>query len=137
MRLLIKKLLGNETKLDKRNKAKEIEVLNTLLTDLKENTHDWTYTGYNYSTMRDINIINDVKNIAIIIPGSAPIRTMADIRIRFHLRDIAKYHETDENTVELSISGKHVTNFLIETEECLDVRGKELDFFNNQIEEKL
>ena len=137
MRWLIKKLLGNETKLDKHNKVKEIGVLNTLLFDLKENTHDWTYTGYNYSTMRDINIVNDVKNIAIIIPGSGPMRTMADIRIRFHIRDIAKYHETDENTVELSISGNHVTDFLIKTEECLDVRGKELDFFNNQIKTKL
>lgn len=128
---------ARESALDKRNRIKEASVLNMLLNDMTDNPHNWTYNGPDFSALRSPAIINDRKGMAIILSGDKRMRDTTSIAIHFCLRDVAKYREVDENTVVLGMYGKHVSKFLAKAEDCLDVRGKELDFFNNQIKAKL
>jgi len=123
--------------IDKRNKEKEIELLNDLLQDIKNNTHAWTYTSYNMSSMAAASIINDVKNIAIIIGQNSMLRTTASIAISYGLKDITEYNKNTTDNVCTHIQGKHVTDFCIEVEDCLDTRGHELNHFKEQIKSKL
>ncbi len=122
---------------DKRNKEKEIELLTDLLQDIKSNTQDWTYTGYNMSSMASASIINDVKNIAIVIGQSSMLRDTTSIAISYGLKDITKYNQHTTDNVCTHIQGKHVTDFCIKIEDCLDTRGHELNHFKEQIKSKL
>lgn len=122
--------------IDKRNKQKEIALLNNLLQDIRDNTHHWIYTGYNEMSMVNMSIINDVKNIAIITDESALLRTTASISIIFGLKDITKYRPKADN-ISIHMQGKHVTDFCIQIESTLDSRGHELDLFKKQIKSKL
>ena len=123
--------------IDKRNKQKEITLLNELLQDIRDNTHNWIYTGYNHSSMANMSIINDVKNVAIITGEGTLLRTTASIAVIFGLKDITKYRHNDDNNISVHIEGKHVIDFCIQVEEALDSRGHELDLFKKQIKNKL
>lgn len=141
----LKLYFGNKEKLvkireypiDKRNRQKELDLLDTILQDVKDNTHHWTYTGYNMSSQASACVINDVKNIAIIIGESSILRNTTTIAINFGQKDIAKYREISEDNISVHMQGKHVTNFCIQIEDTLDSRGHELDFFKEQITNKL
>jgi hypothetical protein len=122
---------------DKRNKQKEIELLADLLQDIKDNTHAWTYTNYDHSSMASSSIINDVKNIAIVIGQSSMLRTTTSIAVSYGLKDITKYNTHTPDNVCTHIQGRHVTEFCIQVEDCLDTRGHELDHFKEQIKSKL
>ena len=126
-----------EYPIDKRNKQKELDLLCTLLQDIKDNTHHWTYTGYNMSSQASACIINDVKNIAIIISESGMLRTASAIAVNFGQKDIAKYRETSADNLSIHMQGRHVTSFCIQVEDILDSRGHELDFFKEQVKNKL
>lgn len=134
----VKKILVTikEYPIDKRNRQKEIDLLNNLLQDIKDNTYAWTYTGYNYSSMASMSIINDVKNIAILLDETMLLRTATTIFVHFGMKDIAKYKQNNDN-ISIRIRGEHVTKFCIQIEEALDSRGHELDLFKEQINNKL
>ncbi len=126
-----------EYPIDKRNRNKEKELLDDLLQDIKDNTHAWTYTNYNMSSMAAASIINDVKNIAIVIGQSNMLRTTTNIAVSYGLKDITKYNQHTTDNVCTHIQGKHVTDFCIQVEDCLDTRGHELNYFKEQIKSKL
>lgn len=126
-----------EYPIDKRNKQKEIALLNDILQDIKDNTHNWTYAGYNDLSMANMSIINDVKNIAIIVGEPTLLRTASSIAVNFGLKDITEYKHYNNNNISIHMQGKHVTDFCIEAEDALDSRGHELDFFKKQIKNKL
>jgi len=123
--------------IDERNKEKEKELLASLLQDIKANTYEWMYTVYNPSSMAASSIINDVKNIAIIVGQNSMLRTATTIVISYGIKDIAKYNTHSTDNVCTHIQGKHVTDFCINVEDCLDTRGHELDHFKEQIKSKL
>jgi len=127
-----------EYPIDKRNRQKELDLLDSLLEDIKDNTHHWTYTGYNISSQANACIINDVKNIAIIMnETSGLLRTTSSIAVNFGQKDIANYRETSAENLSIHMQGKHVTAFCVQVEDTLDSRGHELDFFKEQITNKL
>ena len=127
-----------EYPIDKRNRQKELDLLDSLLEDIKNNTHHWTYTGYCISSQASACIINDVKNIAIIMnETSGLLRTTSSIAVNFGQKDIANYRETSGDNLSIHMQGKHVTNFCVQVEDTLDSRGHELDFFKEQIKNKL
>jgi len=132
-----KKVKVKNYPIDKRNKEKEIELLANLLQDIKDNTYAWTYTTYDMSSMAAASIINDVKNIAIVIGSQSMLRTTNSIAVSYGLKDITKYNQHSTDNVCVHIQGKHVTDFCVQVEDCLDTRGHELDYFREQIKSKL
>jgi hypothetical protein len=131
------KVSTKEYPIDKRNKEKEKELLDNLLQDIKVNTHAWTYTTYNMSSMAAASIINDVKNIAIVVGQNSMLRTTTSIAVSYGLKDITKYNQHTTDNVCTHIQGRHVTEFCIQVEDYLDTRGHELDHFKDQIKSKL
>ena len=128
-----------EYPIDKRNMKKEKELLADLLEDIKNNAYAWTYTNYDLSSMTSSSIINDVKNIAIIVgQGSGNLlRTTKSIAVSYGLKDITKYNQHTTDNVCIHLHGKHVTDFCIQVEDHLDTRGLELDYFKEQVKRKL
>jgi hypothetical protein len=127
----------NEFPVDERNREKEKNLLADLLQDIRDNTCAWTYTGYDHSSMASASIINDVKNIAIVIGQSSMLRTTNSIAVSYGLKDITKYNQHTTDNVCVHIQGKHVTEFCIQVEDYLDTRGHELSHFQEQIKSKL
>lgn len=126
-----------EYPIDKRNKQKEVDFLNDLLQDIQDNTHNWTYTGYNHSSMASMSVINDVKNIAIILNEPSLLRNASAVAVNFGQKDISEYRSLSGDNISIHMQGKHVTEFCIQVEDALDSRGHELDFFKEQIKNKL
>lgn len=123
--------------IDKRNREKEKELLADLLQDIKNNTYAWTYTGYNMGNMAAGTIINDVKNIAIVVSQNKLLREASSIAVSYGLKDITKYNQHSTDNVCVHIQGRHVTDFCVQVEDCLDTRGHELDHFKEQVKKKL
>ena len=82
-------------------------------------------------------IINDVRNVAIILGENNMLRNTSAIAVNFGQKDIARYREHHVDNLSIHMQGKHVTNFCIQIEDALDSRGHELDFFQDQITNKL
>ena len=136
-KLTDKKIKIKQYPIDKRNREKEIELLADLLQDIKDNTYAWTYTTYAMSSMAAASIINDVKNIAIVIGTQNMLRTTTSIAVSYGLKDITKYNQHSTDNVCVHIQGRHVTDFCVQVEDCLDTRGHELDHFKEKIKSKL
>ena len=113
------------------NKKKEIRLLNKIMNDIKKNPDEWIPIAYNPSELKDASIVNDKKNMAIVL------RDGSTVAIKMNIQSAAKYRETDINTVVTQISGTHVQKFKQKAEEYIDSRGKELNFFENLLNEKL
>jgi len=113
------------------HRRKEIRLLSKLANEIKNNPDEWIPVAYNPSELKDASIINDKKNIAILLKDNDT------IAIKVNIKSAAKYRETDEHTLVTQIYGEHVRKFRQQAEEYIDSRGKELTFFEDLLNEKL
>ena len=116
----------------KSHKRKEIRLLNKLANDIKQNPNEWIPIAYNPGELKDASIVNDKKNMAIILQSQG-----SSIAIKMNIKSADKYRETDIDTLATHISGAHVREFIQQAEEYIDSRGKELNFFEDLLNKKL
>lgn len=114
------------------HKRKEIQLLNKLATDIKQNPNEWIPIAYSMSTMTDASLVNDKKSMAIILSSEG-----SSISLKMNIKSADKYRETDIDTLVTHISGTHVRKFKQRAEEYIDSRGKELNFFEDLLNKKL
>jgi hypothetical protein len=114
------------------HKRKETQLLNRLATDIKQNPNEWIPIAYSMSQMKDASLVNDKKNMAIILSSEG-----SSIALKMNIKSADKYRETDIDTLVTQISGAHVRKFKQQAEEYIDSRGKELTFFEDLLNKKL
>jgi len=120
------------TKQQKINKRKEQTLLDYISNDIKQNTHEWTPVAYNMMEMKDASLINDKKNMAVIMHGDGD-----KVIIKINIKATHKYKEEDEETIATVIAGAHAVKFKKLTGEYIDSRGKELDFIDKMLKKKI
>ena len=116
----------------KSHKRKETKLLNNILNDIRSNPHEWTPVSYSFPEQKDASLINDKKNMALLIHKDGN-----RIIIKINLKDAHKYREEATDIITISIKGEHVTNFMRKAEEHMDSRGKELDYIDTLLNKKL
>ncbi len=116
----------------KSHKRKETKLLNNILYDMKDNPEEWTQVSYNFSELKDASLINDKKNMAVILHADG-----RAVIIKINLKAAHKYREEEENIIATRIDGDHVVEFKRHAEEIMDSRGKELDFIETLLNRKL
>ena len=120
------------TKQQKIHKRKEQTLLDYISNDIRQNTHEWIPVAYNMSEMKDASLINDKKNMAVILHGDGD-----RVIIKINIKAAHKYKEEDEETIATVITGDHVVKFKKLTDEYIDSRGKELDFIDKLLKKKI
>ena len=112
-----------------RNKNKEETFTKDLLEDIHMNTDQWFLTE---DVMNGILLANDHKNIGIVY---GPDRVSATILL--NLNKLVEFTQDHEDTVKVRLVGDHIKKFLTTAEELIDRRGKELAFFQSELEKRL
>ena len=120
------------TKQQRIHKQKEQNLLNYISNDIKKNTHEWTPVAYNMMEMKDASLVNDKKNMAVIMHGDRN-----KVIIKINIKAAHKYKEDDEETIATVIVGNHAEKFKKLTDEYIDSRGKELDFIEKLLKKKI
>ena len=115
----------------KTHRKTEIALLNKLAKDIKNSPSDWIPVAYNPLALNDASLINDKKNIAVVM------REGHTVAIKFNIKSADKYRDTDEDTLVIHITGAHVVKFRKKTDAYIDSRGKELNFFEDLLKRKL
>lgn len=116
----------------KKHKHKEIKLLDKILVDIRDNTHEWTPVAYRMSEMKDASLINDKKNMCVIMNSEG-----TSIVIKINIKSADKYREDTTETIATHIRGNHVLKFRKSAEEYIDSRGKELDFIDRLLKKKI
>ena len=114
----------------KANVRTEKRLMQSILDDIKNNKSDWIAVPYDMSAQREPHLINDKKNMAILITGD-------QIVIKMNLKAAHKYKESVEETIATSIKGKHVKTFIKKAEGLIDTRGNELSFIEDMLNRRL
>ena len=116
----------------KSHRRKETKLLNNILDDIRSNPHEWTPVAYSFSEQKDASLINDKKNMALLIHKDGD-----KIIIKLNLKAAHKYREEATGIIAISIKGDHVVKFMCRAEEYMDSRGKELDYIDTLLNRKL
>lgn len=120
------------SKHQREHRNKEQDMLNYILNDIQNNTHEWTPVEYNMSEMKDASLVNDKKNMAVILHSNS-----TEVIIKINIKSAHKYKEESVDTIATHITGEHVTNFRQLAEQYIDSRGKELDFIDELLKKKI
>lgn len=120
------------TKHQQEHRNKEQKMLNYILDDIQANTHEWTPVEYNMNEMKDASLVNDKKNMAVILHS-----TSTEVIIKINIKSAHKYKEESADTIATHIKGDHVTDFRQLAEQYIDSRGKELDFIDELLKKKI
>lgn len=108
----------------------ETRLLDSILDDIKNNPSHWIATPYDMGAQRDPHLINDKKNMAILIAGDS-------VTIKMNLKAAHKYKENVEEIIATTVKGKHVKTFIKKAEGLIDTRGKELSFIEDMLNRRL
>jgi hypothetical protein len=114
----------------KSNIRKEKRLLNSITTDIKNNPSHWTAIPYEMMSQKEPHLINDKKNMAILIAGD-------QVTIKMNLTAAHKYRESAGETIATSVKGKHAKAFIKKAEGLIDTRGKELSFIEDMLDKRL
>lgn len=114
----------------KANTRTEKRLLKSILDDIKSNPSHWTAVPYDMMSQKEPHLLNDKKNMAILIAGD-------QITIKMNLKAMHKYKESVEETIATSVKGKHVKDFVKKAEGLIDTRGKELSFIEDMLNRRL
>ncbi len=114
----------------KANLRTEKRLLRSVLDDIKSNPSHWTAVPYDMMTQKEPHLINDKKNMAILIAGDS-------VTIKMNLKAVHKYKESIEETIATTVKGKHVKDFVKKAEGLIDTRGKELSFIEDMLNKRL
>lgn len=90
----------------KKHRRQEIRLLNKILVDIQDNTYEWTPVAYNMMEMKDASLINDKKNMAVIMPSDGN-----SVIIKINIKSAHKYREDATETIATQIRGSHVVKF--------------------------
>lgn len=126
-------LRNRPPKSERKNMAREKNLMSMLLKDIKENGGNWTQNGLSPITMDTNVFINDNKNIMIRYNEGMP-------RISIYL-DVKDF-KTDpivipEDAILTHIEGKHTQKFINTMISELNYRGKELSYMTDQLKQDL
>lgn len=116
----------------KQHRRKEIKLLDHILTDIRDNTFEWTPVAYNMSEMKDASLINDKKNMCVVMSSNSD-----HVIIKINIKSAAKYREDTTGTITTGMQGSHVVKFRKAAEQYIDSRGKELDFMDRLLKKKI
>jgi len=116
----------------KKHKQKETKLLNKILLDIRDNTYEWTPVAYNMSEMKDASLVNDKKNMCVVMRSDGN-----GVVIKINIKSAAKYREDNTETIAIQITGSHVVKFKKAAEQYIDSRGKELDFIDRLLKKKI
>lgn len=116
----------------KKHRQKEIKLLDKILLDIRHNTFEWTPVAYNMSEMKDASLINDKKNMCVVMRSDGN-----SVIIKINIKSAAKYREDTTETIATQITGSHVVKFKKVAEQYIDSRGKELDFIDRLLKKKI
>jgi hypothetical protein len=116
----------------KKHRHKEIKLLDQILIDIRDNTHEWTPVAYVMAEMKDASLINDKKNMCVIMGSDG-----TSVVIKINIKSAAKYREDTTETIATQIRGNHVLKFKKAAEQYIDSRGKELDFIDRLLKKKI
>jgi len=114
-----------------RNKHKEQEFIKNLLEDIRTNTDDWFLMSEAISDQATL-LANDRKGIGIVYTNNN-----GNATILLNLDGLRKFDKFAEDTVKISVHGDHVKDFLLAAEDIIDRRGKEIAFFQEELEKRL
>lgn len=116
----------------KKHRQKEIKLLDQILIDIRDNTFEWTPVAYNMSEMKDASLINDKKNMCVVMRSDGD-----GVIIKINIKSAAKYREESTETIATQITGSHVVKFKKTAEQYIDSRGKELDYLDRLLKKKI
>jgi len=116
----------------KKHRQKEIKLLDQILIDIRDNTFEWTPVAYNMSEMKDASLINDKKNMCVVMRSDGN-----GVIIKINIKSAAKYREDSTETIATQIQGSHVVKFKKIADQYIDSRGKELDFMDRLLKKKI
>ena len=114
----------------KSNIRTEKRLLQSVLDDIKSNPSHWIAVPYDMMSQKEPHLINDKKNMAILIAGD-------QVTIKMNLKAAHKYRETVEETIATTVKGKHVKAFVKKAEGLIDTRGKELSFIEDMLNRRI
>jgi len=114
-----------------KNKNKEQEFIKDLLEDIRTNTDDWFLMSEAISDQATL-LANDRKGIGIVYTNNN-----GNATILLNLDGLRKFDKFAEDTVKISVHGDHVKDFLLAAEDIIDRRGKEIAFFQEELEKRL
>lgn len=114
----------------KMNIKTEKRLLNSIIADIKSNPSHWISVPYDMMSLKEPHLINDKKNMAILIAAD-------QVTIKMNLTAAHKYRESAEETIATSVKGKHVKSFVKKAEGLIDTRGKELSFIEDMLDKRL
>jgi hypothetical protein len=114
----------------KANIRTEKRLLQSILDDIENNHSDWIAVPYDMGMQREPHLINDKKNMAILISNDQVI-------IKMNLKAAHKYRESAEETIATTVKGRHVLKFVKTAEGLIDTRGKELSFIEDMLNRRL
>lgn len=120
----------NITPIQAKNKSKEMKFLENMLDDVRKNTDDW-FLVEDVTSGFSMLLANDKKNIGIVYNGHE------SMTILLNLENLTEFDRLRDDTVKLSVAGDHVKTFLITAEEIIDRRGREIQFFQDELEKRL
>lgn len=114
----------------KANVRTEKRLLQSILNDIKKNKSHWMAVPYDPMSQREPHLINDKKNMAILVAGD-------QVTIKMNLKAAHKYKESAEETIATTFKGRHVKTFIKKAEGLVDTRGKELSFIEDMLNRRL
>lgn len=129
--LLARKHLFLIPEYKKSHKRTELRLINSILQDMRDNPSDWITTTYDPLSLKPPHIINDKKNMAVLISEND------EITIKMNLKEAHKYIEHTEDMIATRIRGEHVKKFKRGVDEYIDTRGKELSFIEDMLKKRL
>ena len=118
------------TPIQEKNKRRETTFLDNMLSDIRKNTDDW-FLVEDVASGYSMLLANDRKNIGIVYNGHE------SMTILLNLENLTEFDKLREDTVKLSVAGDHVKKFLTTAEEIIDRRGREIQFFQDELEKRL
>ena len=116
-----------------KNRKKEKQFIENVLADIRTNSDDWFLMDDVTSNIGSNSILaNDKKNIGIVYHSSSSTMT-----VLLNLDDLQEFDKVAADTVKLTVTGEHVKNFLRKAEDVIDRRGREIDYFRDELGKRL